>query len=80
MKGRRHAHADGQMRALAAGSDGLSSISTEDICSIVLPRIKTQSVRHQFEERIKEAKSGHLVLPQIVRDELALRSSHVVQV
>lgn len=78
-----------QMRALATGSDGLSSISTDDICSIVLPKIATKAVRDQFSDRIAEAKAGQLVLPQVVRDELAasapalnvpLRSAHVVQV
>jgi type I restriction enzyme M protein len=78
-----------QMRALATGSDGLSSISSEDISSIVLPKIKTKAVRQSIEERINEARLGQLVLPRVVRDELAraapttnvpLRSSHVVQV
>jgi len=78
-----------QMRALATGSDGLSSISSEDICSIVLPKIKTEAVRQSIVERINEARLGQLVLPRVVRDELAivaptanvpLRSSHVVQV
>jgi hypothetical protein len=77
------------MRALAAGSDGLSSVSVTDICSIVLPRMKSDGVREQFERRIREARAGQLVLPRVVRDELAavapetnfpLRSSHVVQV
>lgn len=78
-----------QMRALATGSDGLSSIATEDISSIILPKITTQAVRDQIEERIAESKAGHLVLPRMVRAELATaapaanvpqRSSHVVQV
>lgn len=78
-----------QMRALATGSDGLSSISTDDICAIVLPKISTQAVRDQIAERIAEAKAGQLVLARVVRDELAaatpavnvpLRSAHVVQV
>jgi type I restriction enzyme M protein len=78
-----------QMRALATGSDGLSSICTTDICSIVLPRMKSEALRGQIERRILEARAGQLVLPRVVRDELAvvapetnvpLRSSHVVQV
>lgn len=78
-----------QMRALATGSDGLSSIITEDICSIVLPRIANDAVRKQFTERIAESKAGQLTLTRVARDELAqsapganvsLRSSHVVQV
>lgn len=78
-----------QMRALATGSDGLSSICVTDICSIVLPRMKSEAVRGQIERRIHEARAGQLVLPRVVRDELAvvapetnvpLRSSHVVQV
>jgi type I restriction enzyme M protein len=78
-----------QMRALATGSDGLSSICVADICSIVLPRMKSDALRAQIERRICEARAGQLVLPRVVRDELAvvapetnvpLRSSHVVQV
>jgi type I restriction enzyme M protein len=78
-----------QMRAMATGSDGLSSITTGDICSIVLPRMQSPEVRAQIERRIREARAGQLVLPRVVRDELALiapatnvelRSSHVVQV
>jgi hypothetical protein len=78
-----------QMRALATGSDGLSSICVADICSIVLPRMKSDALRAQIERRIREARAGQLVLPRVVRDELAvvapetnvpLRSSHVVQV
>ena len=78
-----------QMRALASGSDGLSSISVSDICSIALPRMTSPRVREQIERRIREARAGQLVLPRVVREELAqhspetnipLRSSHVVQV
>jgi len=78
-----------QMRARATGSDGLSSICVADICSIVLPRMKSVEVREQIERRIREARGGQLILPRVVRDELAvvapetnvpLRSSHVVQV
>jgi type I restriction enzyme M protein len=78
-----------QMRALATGSDGLSSICVADICSIVLPRMQSAAVREQIQRRIREARAGQLVLPRVVRDELAvvapdtnvpLRSSHVVQV
>jgi hypothetical protein len=77
------------MRALASGSDGLSSISVADICSIALPRMTSPLVREQIERRIREARAGQLVLPRVVRSELAehspetnipLRSSHVVQV
>jgi type I restriction enzyme M protein len=78
-----------QMRALATGSDGLSSICVADICSIALPRMKSDALRAQIERRICEARAGQLVLHRVVRDELAvvapetnvpLRSSHVVQV
>jgi len=78
-----------QMRALATGSDGLSSICAADICSIVLPRMRSGAVRSQIERRIRDARAGQLVLSRVVRDELAavapevnipLRSSHVVQV
>lgn len=78
-----------QMRALTTGSDGLSSISTDDIATIILPKIKSKDIRDQFVERIAESKAGHLVLGRVVRDELAKttpaanvppRSSHVVQV
>jgi type I restriction enzyme M protein len=78
-----------QMRALATGSDGLSSISAEDICSIVLPKITATSMRDGIQKRIEELKAGHVVLSEVVRDELAVnaptvnvpqRSSHVVQV
>ena len=78
-----------QMRARATGSDGLSSVATEDIASIVLPKIKTPAVRNQFVGRLAEIKSGDLVLPGIAREELSAqvpkadvppRSSHVVQV
>ena len=78
-----------QMRALATGSDGLSSICVTDIRSIVLPRMGSATVREQIERRIREARAGQLVLPRVVREELAqvapetnipLRSSHVVQV
>ena len=78
-----------QMRALATGSDGLSSICGTDISSIVLPRMKSATLREQIERRIREARAGQLVLPRVVRDELSqvapetnipLRSSHVVQV
>lgn len=78
-----------QMRALATGSDGLSSICVADICSIILPRMGSAAVREQIERRIRAARAGQLVLPRVVRDELALvapgtnvplRSSHVVQV
>ena len=53
------------------------------------PDRSQQAIRQQLEERITQGKMGHLVLPRIVRDELAasapstnipLRSSHVVQV
>ena len=78
-----------QMRALASGSDGLSSISVTDMCSIVLPCMRSPEVREQIEWQIQRARSGKLVLPQLVRDELAAiapevnfppRSSPVVQV
>ena len=78
-----------QMRARAAGSDGLSTISIADISSIVLPRLQSPGVRERITARIEEAAVGLLILPRIVADELALiapetnvppRSSHVVQV
>jgi type I restriction enzyme M protein len=78
-----------QMRALATGSDGLSSTSAEDIRSIVLPKIVTPATRASIEALLKAARQGHLVLPQLVRNELATtapaanippRASHVAQV
>ena len=47
-----------QMRALATGSDGLSSICVADICSIVLPRMQSAAVREQIQRRIREARAG----------------------
>ena len=78
-----------QMRALAAGSDGLSSIAIADICSIALPRVSTPETRGRIERRIQESRSGQLMLPRVVRDELAAiapdnnfppRSSNIVLV
>lgn len=78
-----------QMRANARGSDGLSSIATEDILKIVLPKIPDEKTRKWFVERINEAKSGHLVLPEVVGEALRVntpsvdippRSRHVAQV
>lgn len=78
-----------QMRALATGSDGLATVALEDMMSIVLPRPTSESVRRSIARRIREARAGHLVLPRLVREELAAsaspacvqpRSSHVVQV
>jgi type I restriction enzyme M protein len=78
-----------QLRARATGSDGLSTISIADMSSIVLPRMHSPEVREKIQLRICEARAGQLILPRMVRDELAcvapatnvpLRSSHVVQV
>lgn len=78
-----------QMRARATGSDGLSSVAAEDICSIVLPKITSDAVRTSIEERIQEVKAGQMVLSRVVRGELEAhhpeanippRSAHVVQV
>jgi len=78
-----------QLRARATGSDGLSTISIADLSSIVLPRMQSPEVREQIQRRICEVRTGQLILPRMVRDELArvapetnvpLRSSHVVQV
>ena len=78
-----------QLRACAAGSDGLSTISIPDMSSILLPRIQSPGVRQQIEQQIQGARAGQLILPRIVREELARvapetnispRSSHVVQV
>jgi type I restriction enzyme M protein len=78
-----------QLRARATGSDGLSTISIADMASIVLPRMQSPEVREQIQRRISEVRTGQLILPRMVRDELArvapetnvpLRSSHVVQV
>jgi type I restriction enzyme M protein len=78
-----------QMRARASGSDGLSSIATEDITSIILPRLDAGRVRTAIEQRLKDAHRGHLMLPRMVREELAqsapgadipMRSSHTAQV
>ena len=78
-----------QVRARCTGSDGLSSIATDDICDIVLPKISSSEVREEIESRIQEIMEGHIVLSRVVRSELEenapatnvpLRSSHVVQV
>jgi type I restriction enzyme M protein len=78
-----------QMRANATGSDGLSNISVADIRSISLPRMQSTDVREKLERQIRDARAGRLILPNLVRDELArvapetnipLRSSHAVQV
>lgn len=78
-----------QMRARASGSDGLSSIATEDITSIIVPRLGAGEVRAAIEQRLQDAHHGHLLLPQMVREELSrsapgadipLRSSHTAQV
>lgn len=78
-----------QMRALATGSDGLSSVATDDICSIILPKIVDGSTRELIAARITAATSGTLLLSQVVRRSLgennpsvdvAPRISHVVQV
>jgi type I restriction enzyme M protein len=79
-----------QMRARASGSDGLSWISVEDILSVVLPRRpRGWSAHGAIEQRIKDAQSGHMHLPGLVSEELALlapaaaiaqRSSHTAQV
>lgn len=78
-----------QMRALCTGSDGLSSVSTDDILSIVLPRVPNANLRQGLLDRINESKAGHLALPQIVATALQAanpslvvpkRSSHVAQV
>jgi type I restriction enzyme M protein len=78
-----------QMRAMATGSDGLSSISTEDIGSIVLPIIPDAATRALMADRLKEMNTGRLVLTQVVRGSLSAslpsvdvpqRSAHVVQV
>ena len=78
-----------QMRALANGSDGLSSSSVADILSIVLPRMKSADVRKQIERRLSEASVGRALLSRVVSEELAVvapetnvspRHSHAVQV
>ena len=78
-----------QMRALATGSDGLSTISVEDLRSIAVPRPQSGGVRAEFDRRITEMRRGQIVLPFLVRDELAAvapvadirpRHSHVGQV
>jgi type I restriction enzyme M protein len=78
-----------QMRALATGSDGLASIATEDILSIIVPRVPAAGLRATLQHRLDDAQRGHLLLPRMVREELARtapalnippRSSHVVQV
>jgi type I restriction enzyme M protein len=78
-----------QMRALATGSDGLASVTTADILSIIVPRIPSTGLRATLQQRLDDARRGHLLLPRMVRDELASaapaldippRSSHVVQV
>jgi type I restriction enzyme M protein len=78
-----------QMRALATGSDGLSTISVEDLQSIAVPRPQSVGVRAEFDRRIAELRKGQMVLPFLVREELAAvapvadirpRHSHVGQV
>ncbi|MBB5508721.1 HsdM family class I SAM-dependent methyltransferase [Paraburkholderia atlantica] len=78
-----------QMRARATGSDGLSSISTDNILDIVLPKIPTPDVRSAIAAQLKASRAGQLVLQRVVRETLATempsaniapRWSHVVQV
>lgn len=78
-----------QMRALATGSDGLSSIAVEDILTVTLPKLQSQTIRDALDLRLAQNMDGHTVLPRMVRNELAtsapsvdvpLRSSHVAQV
>lgn len=76
-----------QMRALATGSDGLSQISEEDFCEIVLPRITDTVFRSALEKQVLAGSARPLA--RIVDDHLntALptlrvpdRPSHVAQV
>jgi hypothetical protein len=78
-----------QMRALATGSDGLSTISVTDLSAILLPRMRSPAVRAKIEQHLADGRSGQLILPRLVRDELdhiapgtniPLRSSHALQV
>jgi type I restriction enzyme M protein len=78
-----------QMRALATGSDGLSSVHIDDILEIILPRIADDETRKLFASRITAATSGTLVLSEITKQSLdknnpkvniPRRGSHVVQV
>lgn len=46
-----------QMRALAAGSDGLSSVAMDGMQSIVLPRTRSMHVCESIENRLAQARS-----------------------
>ncbi len=78
-----------QMRALATGSDGLSSVAADDIAGIVLPKVPDPVVRELLSDRVTANKAGHLSLLQTVSESLkshlpsvliAKRTSHVAQV
>lgn len=78
-----------QMRALSTGSDGLSSVSSDDILGIVLPKIVNANTRKLIRDRVAESKKGQLILTKVVAEELEAenpelavkrRSSHVAQV
>jgi len=74
----------------ASGSDGLSSIATEDMTYFHHPAAPDAGrVRTAVEQRLKDAHTGNLLLPRMVSEELAqpapaadipLRSSHTAQV
>jgi type I restriction enzyme M protein len=79
-----------QVRALATGSDGLSSVATDDMQSIVLPRTRSAQVRESIERRLAQARSGLPSLQRLVDADLAAvvpaantfapRTSHAAQV
>jgi type I restriction enzyme M protein len=79
-----------QMRALATGSDGLSSVATDDLQSIVPPRARSAYAGESIEKRLVQARSGLPSLPRLVDADLAAvvpamnifepRTSHAAQV
>ena len=66
-----------QMRARSTGSDGLSSVSTDDITSIVLPRIDRARSREALKPWLDKAMRGGLALAPLTRAELARTAPHL---
>lgn len=78
-----------QMRALATGSDGLSTILEDDFFEVLLPKIPDKAVRDALEIRLQAAATGVDQLAPLVESSLskflpavnvAPRWSHIVQV
>ncbi len=57
-----------QMRGYATGSDGLAEVSEPDICSVVLPRLKTPMARSLAKEYLQLYIGGKGTLKNAVRD------------